>query len=172
MRSSTRSKMNAPSVGRANANADLAGTNSTKTSRGSGQRRRPRQSRNEREPKSALFFFRQRSRTGGRRPLAGAYVLGPAPRVIFGCHRFQVAFGLRVNLLEKRNAPAAAGPRPAALGELAGYLRLSLPREVHQLAARHVEAITDFGVEVHQRFLISWARFLFRGFSLLAADHD
>src|SRR5262249_40248675 len=106
MRSLTRSKTNEQSVGRANVSEQGAGRKRTTTSRGGGQRRRRRRSRNEPEAKSAFLIFRQWSRTGGRRPLARPNVLGPAPRVIFGCHRFQVGFGLRVNLFEKWNAPA------------------------------------------------------------------
>ena len=48
-----------------------------------------------------------------------------------------------MDLLQKRNAPAAAGARAAALRELARHLGLTAAHEVDELAARHVEAVAD-----------------------------
>src|SRR5262249_44001264 len=92
---------------------------------------------------------------GRRGPLAGADVLGPAAFVLGGRQALQVRLAagdrLLVDLFQEGDAPAAAGPRPAALRQLAGDLGPPQPHEVQQLAARHVEAVTHLGVEVHRR---------------------
>ena len=58
--------------------------------------------------------------------------------------------GLAEDLLQERDAPPAAGPGPAAHRELTRHLRRVVPRPVHQLPPRHVEAITHLIVQVHQ----------------------
>src|SRR6516225_7977477 len=65
-------------------------------------------------------------------------------------------------LLEKRDAPAAAGAGAAAFGKLARHLRLATADEVDQLAPAHVEAVTDFGIEVHVGRSL-WLSVLLRG---------
>lgn len=53
------------------------------------------------------------------------------------------------NLLQKRNAPAAAGSRPAAQRQLAGHLGRMQPHPIHQFPPRDMETVTDFVIQVH-----------------------
>ena len=54
------------------------------------------------------------------------------------------------DLLQERDAPAAAGAGTAALGELARHPRRVQPHPVHELAPRNMEAITHLVVQVHR----------------------
>src|SRR5262245_41759130 len=101
---------------------------------------------------SVFVLSRQGRRAGRRLAFAGADVFSTPLGVFLRRQRLQVGVGLGMNLLQKRNAPAAPRPGAAALRELARHLRLALPNEVDELAARDVKAVADFGVEVHDPF--------------------
>src|SRR5205823_2800737 len=62
---------------------------------------------------------------------------------------FATLDALLKDLLEERDAPAAAGPGPAALRQLARHPRPVDPHEVDELPPRHVEAVANLGVLVH-----------------------
>src|SRR5207244_13590416 len=100
-----------------------------------------------------VAFRRQRHGTGWRRPFAGPDVSSPAA-FVFGRSellelRFAAPNSLLVELLQKRNAPAAACSGAAAFGKLAGTLVTTQANEIHQLALRHVEAVTNFRIPLH-----------------------
>src|SRR6185437_16459102 len=89
---------------------------------------------------------------GRRLALPGLDVVGPLPGVFLRREPVEALLGsLREDLLQEWNAPAAAGAGAAALGQLAGYLGFVQSLPVHELAPRHVEAITNFVVQIHRR---------------------
>src|SRR5947209_1448387 len=95
--------------------------------------------------------------TRRRRPFALADIARPAAFVLLGGERLQVDHpapdGPLEDLLEERDAPAATGAGPAALGELARHLRLVEANKILELPAGHPEAEADVVVEVHAALL-------------------
>src|SRR5438067_1365704 len=63
----------------------------------------------------------------------------------------QVVSVLFEELVQEGDAPAAAGAGAAALGELAGHLRLLDPQVLEQLPLSHAEAKADVVIEFHRR---------------------
>jgi hypothetical protein len=78
----------------------------------------------------------------------------PALSIFFGTQLLEIiaddtlAFLLK-DLLEERNAPAAAGSCSATLGELAGDLRPFAAAIIHQFAPGDVKTVTDFCIKIH-----------------------
>src|SRR5262249_9404805 len=87
----------------------------------------------------------------------GADVGGPAPGVLVGAELVQLRRAalrrLPVQLLQKRDAPAAAGACPAALRQLAGHPRPLDAQELQQLPPRHAEAGANLLVQDRVRRL-------------------
>src|SRR5438105_1027676 len=92
----------------------------------------------------ARRFVGQRRGAGRRGASAGSDVGGAAAGVFFGRQPVQLGLAagleLLVQLLEERNAPAAAGPRSAALRQLTGNARPLDAQKVEQLPPRDVAA--------------------------------
>src|SRR5438477_7533716 len=92
-------------------------------------------------------FSRQRRRPRRRHPLACPDVFRPPAFVLLRRQSLQFRLatfkGLLINLLEKRNAPAATGAGAAAERKLAGNFRLFAPDEIDELAPRDVKAVAD-----------------------------
>jgi hypothetical protein len=94
---------------------------------------------------------------GQRRPprrglaLAGADVLGSPRSVFLGRERVEIVGPTRVleQLPQERHAPTAPRARAVALRQLARHARLLDADERQQFPPRDVEAVADFGVEVH-----------------------
>src|SRR5205814_10257151 len=112
--------------------------------------------------RSGFATVGQRLGPGWRGALPRFHIIGPPPRVLLGRDRVDVrgALGklmpparlgaLLEDLFQERDAPAAAGPGAAALGELARHPRLVQPDPVDQLPTRHVEAQAHLVVQVHR----------------------
>lgn len=99
---------------------------------------------------------RQRRGPGRGRAFAGPDVGSAKAFVLSGSEAFQLRIaaghGLLVDLLEERDAPAAAGAGAAAFRELARDFGPPLAHEVDELSPRHVKAVTNLGIEIHQWF--------------------
>jgi hypothetical protein len=106
---------------------------------------------------SSIRLFRQRDRARRRHAVSGADVGGALPRIFFRRQRLTLiarfTSGLGKVPLEVRHAPSAAGPRPAALADLAGPARSVDPDVIQNLPLRDVEAVTDCVVEFHDFIL-------------------
>jgi hypothetical protein len=57
---------------------------------------------------------------------------------------------LLVHLFQKRNAPAAARSRPAAIGKLTRHFGPADSQEIYELSPRNVKAVTDFRIKIHR----------------------
>ena len=100
------------------------------------------------------FLFRWQRRGAGRRgAFAGPNICGSQALVFGRCQFLELGVTTRhrllMELLEKRNAPAAARAGPAAFGQLARDFGPKETDKIDQLSPRDVKTITDLGVRVH-----------------------
>src|SRR5690349_10822649 len=102
---------------------------------------------------SERSFFRHRCRSRWRLGPRFANVLRTEPRVILGRRQtlgdLAAGDGLIEQLLQKRPAPAAAGPRAEAFTELRSPLGLLDANKVDHLALGDVKAEAELVVQFH-----------------------
>lgn len=104
----------------------------------------------------ASLFRRQRDRSGCRLAVAGANVGRPLPRVLVWSQqvgRLLLTRGCGEVPLQVRHTPPAAGPRAAALADLARAARLMHADEIENLPLADVEAVTDCVVGLHREIV-------------------